>query len=197
MRRSIKLSGATFVNPRNMILPFKHVLATPWVAGVLFMAAACAHKPVSHSVPQASMEPDQVNIPPWDNGWTNLVNDVQQSFIPSLPRLVGVEAELVVGNAGASDDQVTLTVLDATGQTVTVVTERVQTADCDKVMFVVPDGGVEVIPGQTYRMKLSGGTTFGWKYVVRGYENGEATFNGKPLLVQARSTFLFRTFGAK
>jgi hypothetical protein len=36
---------------------------------------------------------------------------------------------------------------------------------------------------------------FGWKYVVGGYENGAATFNGKPLLKQARSTFLFRTFG--
>jgi hypothetical protein len=44
---------------------------------------------------------------------------------------------------------------------------------------------------------LSGGITFGWKYVVGGYEKGEATFNGKPLLSQARSTFLFRTFGAK
>jgi hypothetical protein len=46
-------------------------------------------------------------------------------------------------------------------------------------------------------MKLSGGTTFGWKYVVGGYEKGDATFNGKPLLADARSTFLFRTFGAK
>jgi hypothetical protein len=46
-------------------------------------------------------------------------------------------------------------------------------------------------------LKLSGGTTFGWKYVVAGYEKGAATFNGKPLLPGARSTFLFRTFGPK
>jgi len=50
---------------------------------------------------------------------------------------------LVVGNAGAAEDQLTLTVLDATGKTVVVVTENVQTADCDHVMFVIPKGGVE------------------------------------------------------
>ena len=46
-------------------------------------------------------------------------------------------------------------------------------------------------------LRLTGGATFGWKYVVGGYEHGEATFNGKPLLAQTRSTFLFRTFGEK
>jgi hypothetical protein len=192
-----KIIGSAFVSPRNMISPFQRALATSWFAGVLLIATACAHKPVSPSVPQSSTQPDQVNTPPWDQGWTNLVNDVQQSFTPSLPRLVGVEAELVVGNAGVAEDQLTLTLLDATGATVTVVTETVQTADCDNVMFVIPGGGVEVTPGQMYRLKLSGGTTFGWKYVVGGYENGEATFDGKPLLAQTRSTFLFRTFGAK
>jgi hypothetical protein len=70
-------------------------------------------------------------------------------------------------------------------------------ADYDQVMFVIPQGGVEVTPGQTYRLKLSGGTTFGWKYIVGGYEKGAATFNGKPLLPNERSTFLFRTFGAE
>jgi len=138
-----------------------------------------------------------VNTAGWDKAWTNLVNDVEQTFSPSLTRLTGVEVELVVGNAGPAKDQVTLTVLDATGQTRAVMTQSVPTADCDQVMFVIPKGGVEVTPGQIYRLKLSGGTTFGWKYVVGGYEKGEATFNGKPLLHDARSTFLFRTFGAK
>jgi hypothetical protein len=146
---------------------------------------------------QASMTPDQVNTAGWDKGWTNLVNDVEQSFTPSLPRLVGVEMELVVGNTDAAEDQLTLTVLNATGRTVAIVTESVQTANCDQVTFVIPSGGVEVTPGYTYRLKLSGGTTFGWKYAVGGYEKGNATFNGKPLLANARSTFLFRTFGAE
>jgi hypothetical protein len=146
---------------------------------------------------QASMKPDQVNTAGWKEAWTNLVDDAEQTFTPSLPRLAGVEVELVVGNAGAAEDQLTLTVLNATGRTVAVVTQNVQTADCDQVMFVIPNGGVEVTPGQDYRLQLSGGTTFGWKYVVDGYSKGAATFNGKALLPGARSTFLFRTFGAK
>lgn len=146
---------------------------------------------------QSSMTPDQVNTAAWEKAWTNLVNDVEQTFTPSLPTLLGVEVDLVVGNAGAAEDQLTLTVLNATGQTVAVVTENLPTADRDQVMFVIPSGGVEVTPGRTYRLKLSAGTTFGWKYVVGGYEKGAATLNGKPLLPNARSTFLFRTFGSK
>jgi hypothetical protein len=103
---------------------------------------------------------------------------------------------LVVGNPGAQEDQLTLTVLDATGQTLAVVTQNVQSADSDHAMFSISKDGIEVSPGHLYGLKLSGGVTFGWKYVVGGYENGEATFNGKPLLAGARSTFLFRTFGA-
>ena len=87
--------------------------------------------------------------------------------------------------------------LDGTGQTLAVVTENVQSANRDGVTFMMPKGGIEVSPGQFHRLKLSGGATFGWKYKVGGYENGEATFNRKPLLSGARSTFLFRTFGAK
>jgi hypothetical protein len=157
----------------------------------------CCRTAVPTSLPQAPMTPDQVNTAGWDGAWTNLVNDAEQTFTPSVPRLLGVEVELVVGNAGAAEDQLTLTVLNATGRTVAVMTENVQTADLHQVMFVIPSGGVEVKPGQTYRLKLRGGTTFGWKYVVGGYEKGAATFNGKPLLLNARSTFLFQTFGPK
>jgi hypothetical protein len=74
------------------------------------------------------MTPDQVNTAGWDKGWTNLVNDVEQTFTPSLTKLVGVEVELLVGNAGAAEDHLTLTVLDATGRTVAVLTESVQTS---------------------------------------------------------------------
>lgn len=56
-------------------------------------------------------------------------------------------------------------------------------------------GGLEVSPGKVYSIRLSGGTVFGWKYVVGGYKKGSASFNGRPLLRDARSTFLFRTFG--
>lgn len=156
----------------------------------------CCRTVIPASVQPAAMTQDQVNTAGWDRAWTNLVNDVEQSFTPSLPRLVGAEVELVVGNAGATEDQLTLTVLDPAGLTVAAVTRSVQTAASNQVMFVIPGGGVEVTPGQTYRLKLSGSTTFRWKYVAGGYEQGAATFNGKPLMPTEHSTFLFRTFGA-
>jgi len=49
--------------------------------------------------PHAFLTPDQSNTEPWKSAWTNL-NNVQQSFKPSLPRLTGVEVELVVANPG-------------------------------------------------------------------------------------------------
>ena len=174
-------------------------------ACLLFIVSACTHRAITSSVPEntraqvdwTSMEPDQVNTDGWNKAWTNLLNNAEQSFTPSLPRLLGVEVELVVGNAGAAEDQLTLTVLDAAEQTIVVISKTVATATSDHVLFTIPSGGVEVSPGETYRLKLTGGTTYGWKYIVGGYERGEATFNRKPLLSQARSSFLFRTFGAK
>jgi len=168
------------------------VFSTATLAPVSRAAPAMALAP-----PGETMKPDQVNSARWDRAWTNLVNDAEQTFTPSLPRLLGVEVELVVGNAGPSDDDLTLTVMDASGQTVAVVTQTVEASAGEHTMFVVPKNGIDVIPGQTYRLKLTGGMLFGWKYVVSGYEKGAATFNGKPLLPKARSTFLFRTYGAE
>ena len=119
-------------------------------------------------------------------------HDVRQTFTPSLPRLTAVEVELVIGNPGPADDTLTLTVLGANESTVVTVTKTVPTADSEHVLFVFPKGGVEVSPGQSYSLRLSDGTAFGWKYVVGGYEKGSASFNGQPLLPGARSTFLFK-----
>jgi hypothetical protein len=146
---------------------------------------------------RASMTPNQANTAPWKNAWTNLVNDVRQTFTPSLPKLVGVEVELVVANPGPPEDTLSLVLLDARGRSVAVVSKAVPTADCAHVLFVFPNGGVEISPGPLYSLRLSGGTTFGWKYVVGGYDKGSALFNGQPLLRHARSTFLFKTFGTK
>ena len=148
------------------------------------------------AVPGKELKPDQVNTAGWNKAWTNLVNDVEQSFTPSMPRLSAVEVELIVGNVGKSEDDLTLSIKNAAGDELVSLTQTVKTPDCEYVLFLFPDGGIEVMPGDVYRIRLSGGTTFGWKYVVGGYPKGEATFNGKPLLRQARSTFLFRTFGS-
>jgi hypothetical protein len=181
------------------------------IAGVLIctlvVGAGCRHSAPTASIPSGAQStvaekrppllPDQVNIVGWDMAWTNLVNDAEQSFTPTMPRLEAVEVELLVGNPGATEDALTLTIIDARGQVVSEVTKFVQSENCDQVMFELPNGGVDVSPGTVYRLKLSGGNTFGWKYIVGGYEKGEATFNWKPLLVGTRSTFLFRTFGAE
>lgn len=148
-------------------------------------------------VPGSSgMKPDQVNVVGWNKAWTNLVNDAEQSFVPSMPRLLGVEVELVVGNANASQDDLTLTVVDNQGNELASITQEVKTSHCEHTIFVLPEDGIDVTPAETYWIRLKGGIIFGWKYVVGGYPKGEATFNGKPLLPKARSTFLFRTFGA-
>ena len=80
---------------------------------------------------------------------------------------------------------------------VEVISKTVPVDDCGLVRFVFPNGGAHVSPGLVYSIRLNGGSLFGWKYVVGGYKNGEALFNGKPLLQGGHSSFLFRTFGAK
>jgi hypothetical protein len=152
--------------------------------------------PGESPTPYASRKLDQANTAVWDEAWTNLANDVRQTFTPSLPRLTAVEVELAVGNPGPSSAEVTMHLADAEGKLLAVVSKTVPVDDCHHALFVFPSGGLEVSPGQVYSIRLSGGSTFGWKYVVGGYANGAASFNGKPLLGDTRSTFLFRTFGA-
>jgi hypothetical protein len=143
------------------------------------------------------LTPDQANTAPWQNAWTNLNNFVRQTFTPSRPRLTGVEVELVVANPGPGSAEVSMMVLNEAGVGVARVFKTVTAAECEHVMFLLPHGGLPVIPGQVYSIVLSGGDNlFGWKYVVAGYGKGAAFFNNKPLLKGAHSTFLFRTFGA-
>jgi hypothetical protein len=146
--------------------------------------------------PRAFMTLDQANTAQWKNAWTNLLNDVRQTFTPSLPKVTSVEVELVVANPGPSDDELTMQLANADGEVLATVSQTVPVADCHHVLFVFPDGGLQVSPGQVYSIRLSGGSLFGWKYVVGGYANGDASFNGRPILPDARSTFLFRTLGA-
>jgi hypothetical protein len=146
----------------------------------------------------ASRKPDQTNTALWENAWTILESNVlRQSFTPSLPRLTAVEVELLEANPGPASAEVTMTVLNAGGEPQAVVAKTVPADACRHVLFILPYGGLRVSPGQLYSIELSGGGLFGWKYVMGGYAYGAASFNGKPLLKDARSTFLFRTFGAR
>lgn len=150
------------------------------------------------STPYASRTPDQANTAPWENAWTTLQSNVlRQSFTPSLPMLTAVEVELVEANPGADSAEVTMTLVNTGGEPMAVVAKTVPVDACRHVLFILPYGGLRVSPGQLYSIELSGaGSLFGWKYVLGGYAYGAASFNGKPLLQDARSTFLFRTFGA-
>jgi hypothetical protein len=149
----------------------------------LFSLAVCAVTSVSSAVnaistasPGTPMKPEQVNIARWENAWTNLVNDAEETFTPSLPRLLAIEVELVVGNPGPKEDDLTLEVFDATGETVASLTQTVYPSDCDHTLFVIPKGGIEVTPGQTYRLRLTGGTLFGWKLCCRRIRKGRRDF---------------------
>jgi len=138
--------------------------------------------------------PDQANTAAWANAWTNLLNDARQSFVPSRPKMISAEVELVVANPGPSQDGVTLIVLKSTGKPLVQVSKLVQTANCSHVVFTFPKGGLALSPGQVYYVRLIGGDLFGWKYTEGGYKNGAASFNGKPLLPDRNTNFLFRTY---
>jgi hypothetical protein len=146
---------------------------------------------------QARMTPDQANDAKWKGALTNLVNDVRQTFKPTMPNLIAVEVNLAVANAGPEAEEVTLRVLNAAGELLATVSRSVTVSESSHALFVFPEGGVMVTPGEAYSIRVSGESLFGWKYVVGGYENGEASFNGRALLTDARSTFLFRTFGER
>jgi hypothetical protein len=144
--------------------------------------------------------PDQANIASWKNAAINVHNSLSQTFTPSLPMLTALEVELVVANPGPASSEVTMTLTNAEGQPLAYISKTVQVTDCRLVLFVLPKGGLRVRPGQIYSITLSSvDTVFAWKYVVGGYANGAATFNGfpgKPISRVSRTTFLFRTFGA-
>ena len=187
-----------------------------WLVFVVSFAEACRHDAGTAPVPggtpsstksktteagttakQSELIADQVNEAGWQKAWTNLVNDAEQSFQPTMPRLTGAEVLLVVGNPGPAEDRLELTVSDASGNPIATESQTVEAKNCERVVFEFPNQGIAVTPGATYRIRLQGGLLFGWKYVIGGYPNGEATFNGRPLVADTRSTFLFRTFGEK
>lgn len=139
------------------------------------------------------LAPDQSNTAPWANAWTNLLNDVRQSFVPSRPKMISAEVELVVANAGPSEDTLTLILLNSKGQPLAQISRSVQATNCSHVVFSLPNGGLALSPGEMYYLRLSGGDVFGWRYTEGGYKNGAASFNGG-LLSGRDSNFLFRTY---
>ncbi len=182
----------------QVIVPVMNAEEMPYTTDITFrvtirVGPAGGLSPALHTM----LKPDQANTARWQNAWTNLNNYVRQSFRPRLPRLTGVEVELVVANPGADGAEISIMVVNDEGVGVALVSKTVSVTDCGHVLFVLPRGGLRVAPGRVYSIALSGGDNlFGWKYVVGGYGRGEAFFNDKPILGGAHSTFLFRTYGA-
>src|SRR5690348_937940 len=104
-----------------------------------------------------SMTPDQANTATWQNAWTNIVNDVRQTFTPSLPKLAAVDVQLVLANPGPPDDRLTLALFDSEEHAIGIVSKTVLASNCEHVLFIFPDGGANVAPGQLYTLRLSGG----------------------------------------
>jgi len=194
-RTSVYIFEAAAVGKAQVIIPVLNSLDPDIAKKNTFVAMIQVERAAGK--PRAFRKPDQTNTTAWTPTWTNLVNDVEQTFTPSLPTLTSVEVELVVANPGPSDEKLTLSLLNAKGEVLAVVSKTVPVQDCGHVQFFFPNGSWRVLPGQVYSIRLQGGSLFGWKYVVGGYKNGAASFNGKPLLPDRRSTFLFRTFGAE
>jgi len=124
------------------------------------------------------MRPDQANTAPSKSAWTSLFNLVRQTFTPSLPRLTGVEVELVVANPGPASADVTLMVMNTEGIALAVVSKTVPVADCRHVLFVFPRGGLPVSPGaglqhrakrcwQPLRMEVRRGRLCEWGCVIQ------------------------------
>jgi hypothetical protein len=130
-------------------------------------------------------------IVPLNNNALN--NSVLRFINPPNPSLSSVSKDRELCSTAA--DRVTLTIYDAGGSDIASSSGDVTAAGVDRERFVFP-GDVAVTPGLPYAIRVSGRVTFGWKYVVGGYERGAATFNGRPFVANTRTTFLFRTLGS-
>jgi hypothetical protein len=113
---------------------------------VALVGLGCAAVPVPLPAQRPAIKLHQANTTTWQNAWTNLLNDVRQSFTPSLPKLVAVEVELAVANSGPLAATLTMTLVDPTGRPVAIVSKTVQTADAEHALFVFPEGGVRSRP---------------------------------------------------
>jgi len=182
----------------HIIIPVTHALSPEAVKQNTFRVTIHVGS-VSGNLPQRRtfLLPDQENTESWKNGWLNLAAIPRQSFVPSLPKLTGVEVELVAAKPEPTPHEITMELTNVEGTKVLAsVVKTVDVADCNHVQFLLPYGGVQVSPGQVYNIRLvSFGGVFGWKYVIGGYAKGDASWSGK-LANAERSTFLFRTFGA-
>ena len=138
---------------------------------------------------------DQASSSDTKPGSTILTNDLRQTFVPTLPRLTKVEVELALLNPGKSEDEVEMWLLNSKGEVLADASKSIPAPAAGWATFVFPN--LDLMPGQTYSIRVYGGSSFGWKYVTSGYNRGEALWNHKPFGSEGRRAFLFRTYGER
>jgi hypothetical protein len=134
---------------------------------------------------------DQASSSDANAGSTILTNVLGQTFVPTLPRLTKVEVELAVLNPGKSEDDLDIWLLNSKGETLAHASKSIPAPAAGWATFVFPN--LDLVPGDSYSIRVHGGSSFGWKYVTSGYKRGEALWNQKPF--GGRRAFLFRTYG--
>lgn len=140
---------------------------------------------------------DQTNNPTWTGGAVNIVpvNKVSQTFVPSLPCLVGIEVALKTGNRGRGGDKVTLKILGGSGQQLSSASANIPEGFEGFWRFNLPGGGISVTPGQpiTILLQDTNKNVFWWKYKNGNpYPAGSSHFYGA---LFRDNDFFFRTYG--
>lgn len=113
-------------------------------------------------------------------GWTNIVpgNDRGQTFIATRPRITGIEVELVTGNARQKgSDTLTLALTTPRGDVLAEVEQTVDSGEAGWLCFAMPQGGIDVRPGETLVLRLrdTGKVIFGWRYGKSTYRGGHTS----------------------
>jgi len=140
---------------------------------------------------------DQVNNPEWKGGSINIVpvNQVGQTFIPTLPKLVAIEIDLRTANTGRGGDQVTMRILDLNNQTLFTGSATIAEGFEGFSRFNISSQGRSVDIGKplTITVQDTSKNVFHWKYSEGNtYRNGNALFEGKPF---ESNDFYFKTYG--
>lgn len=130
--------------------------------------------------------------------WTNLVppNGTGQAFTATRSRITGIEVDLVTGNPQAdASDTLTMTLSTRRGDLLAEVEMSLESGQAGWICFAMPEGGVDVRPGEALDVHLrdTGKVIFGWRY------RGDRSPHGRALMlnrVEPSADFAFRVHDA-
>jgi hypothetical protein len=114
-----------------------------------------------------------------ETAWTNLVpeNGTGQAFTATGARITGIEVDLVTGNPQENaSDTLTLTLSTHRGDLLAEVETSLESGQDGWLCFALPEGGVDVRPGEALvvRLRDTGKVIFGWRYRNDTYPRGHA-----------------------